>query len=210
MGLVPKNLNVPGEEKFSGKGISYCANCDGPFYKDRTVAVIGGGNAALDAAEVMSKIAKKVYLVQLFDNFTGFEVLVNEVRGRDNIEIHTGTKVTELVGAEKLEKIKIQEVASGKESEIAVDGMFIEIGREAKTGIVKELVKTDDRNQIIVNECCATSQPGIFAAGDVTQTPFKQITVACGQGTTAALAAYQYLQMHGNKRCRVCCPTKEE
>lgn len=209
LGLAPKNLNIPGEKEFGGKGISYCANCDGPFFKGKTVAVIGGGNAALDAAEIMSKIAKQVYIVQLFDNFSGFEILVKEIQSRANIQSYMGSELTEIIGTEKVEKIKVKNNKSGEVSELDVDGVFIEVGRIAKTDLVKDLVKTDERDQIIVNDCCSTSQPGLFAAGDVTQVPFKQITIASGQGTIAALAAYQYLQLQSNKRCKVCCPNKD-
>jgi thioredoxin-disulfide reductase len=210
LGLSPRKLNIPGEKEFSGKGVSYCANCDGPFFKDKIVAVVGGGNAALDAAEVMSKIAKQVYLIQHNRSFTAFEALVDEVKNRKNINIYLDNDVVEVGGADKVKKIKIQNHKNGDIKELAVDGVFIEIGREAKTELIQKIVKTDQSNQIIVNDCCATSAFGLFAAGDVTQTPFKQITIACGQGTTAALAAYQYLQLKSHKDCQICCPKEEK
>ncbi|OGF25738.1 thioredoxin-disulfide reductase [Candidatus Falkowbacteria bacterium RIFOXYB2_FULL_47_14] len=200
MGLQPRRLAIPGEEKFGGRGISYCANCDGPFYKNKTVAVVGGGNSALDAAEVLSKIASKVYLIHHNQSLKAFEGLVDEVKSRENIEMMLDREVKEISGNDKLEKIKILNCRTKEETDLIVDGLFIEIGRIAHTDLVKDLVKRDERDQVIVDEKCATSEPGIFAAGDVTQVPYKQITIATGQATIAALAAYQYLQVKSGKK----------
>ncbi len=196
MGLVPRRLAVPGEEKLTGKGVSYCATCDGPIYRDKTVAVVGGGNSAVDAAEMLSKIASKVYLIHRRDEFRAFEALVNEAKSRPNVEFILNSEIKEIIGDSKLEKIKIFNKKNSQESELAVDGLFIEVGRIASTDIVADLVKLDKQNQIIVDEKCQTSMPGMFAAGDVTPVEFKQITIACGQATIAALAAYQYVQMN--------------
>jgi thioredoxin-disulfide reductase len=200
MGLSPRRLAVPGEEELNGKGVSYCANCDGPFYKGKTVAVIGGGNSALDAAEVLSKIAAKVYLIHRSEAFQGFEALVDEVKARPNIEIILNAETKEIAGADKVEKIKLLDKNSGEEKEISLDGVFIEVGRIASTDIVSDLVERNDRAQIIVNTKTETKTPGLFAAGDVTDTEYKQITVAIGQATTAALSAYQYLQLKEGKK----------
>lgn len=200
MGLMPRRLAIAGEEKFNGRGVSYCANCDGPFYKNKTVAVVGGGNAALDAAEVLSKIAEKVYLIHRSQNFKAFEALVEEVKNRHNIEMILDSEVNEISGHERVEKIGVLNKITKNISELKLDGVFIEVGRIAHTDLVKDLVKRDERDQILVDDRCATSEPGVFAAGDVTQVVFKQITIAAGQGTIAALSAYQYLQLKsGNK-----------
>ena len=199
MGLSPRRLAIRGEDKLTGKGISYCANCDGPFYKEKTVAVIGGGNSALDAAEVLSKIAKKVYLVHRRKEFRGFEALIEEVKAKENIELVLDSEVIEIMGEEKLEKIKVKNLKDNTEKEINLDGLFIEVGRIAHTDLVGDLVKRDKKSQIIIDTKGQTSTPGIFAAGDVTQTEFKQITIACGQATIAALSAYQYLQLKQSK-----------
>lgn len=195
MGLSHRLLNVPGEAEFTGKGISYCANCDGPFFKNKTVAVIGGGNCALDAAEVMGKMASKVYLVSRDDKLIGFESVIAKIKNKDNIEIIYNSNVKEVLGENKVTSINIVNHKNNEERELPVDGIFVEIGREARTDLVQNLVKTDNQNQIVIDAEGATSTPGIFAAGDVTNVPFKQITIAVGQGTIAALSAYKYLQL---------------
>jgi thioredoxin reductase len=193
MGLSPRRLEIPGEKEFNGRGVTYCANCDAPFYKNKDVAVIGGGNSALDAAEYLSKIANQVYLIHRREEFRAFEALIEEVEARDNIELVKNSEVKNIEGQEKVERIRVYNKKEDKETEIQVQGVFIEVGRIAKTDLVADLVERNEGSQIKTNEICETATPGLYAAGDVTTTPFKQITVACGQGTIAALAAYQYL-----------------
>ncbi|MFA7377521.1 MAG: FAD-dependent oxidoreductase [Patescibacteria group bacterium] len=196
MGLAPRRLAVPGEIELSGRGVSYCANCDGPFYRDRKVAIIGGGNSALDAAEYMSKVASEVYLVHRSESFRAFDILVSEVMKKKNINIYTNTEVRHIVGEDKVEKIIIFDKSENKEREIAVDGVFIEIGRIASTDLLADFVERDEKAQIIAKANMETKTPGIFAAGDVVSCEFKQITIAMGQATIAALSAYQYIQMN--------------
>ena len=200
MGLKPNRLEIPGETEFNGKGVTYCANCDGPFYRNKVVAVVGGGNSALDAAEVLSKIASKVYLIHRSDKYKCFETLLGEVRQRENIEILENTCITKITGDNKVKKILIKNLIDEKEEELAVDGVFIEIGRRAHTDLVEDLVERDARSQIVIDKNCNTSTPGIFAAGDVTTVEYKQISVAVGAATIAALAAYQYLQLKEGKK----------
>jgi len=199
MGLSPRRLAVPGEVEFSGKGVSYCANCDGPFFRQKAVAVIGGGNSALDAAEVLSKIAKQVYLIHHSAQFKAFEALLEEVKARDNIEMINNTEVKDIIGDGKVEKIKVFNNETKIVREIELDGVFIEVGRIASTDLVADLVERNAKNQIITNSNGETKTPGLFAAGDVTECEFKQITVAMGQATVAALSAYQYLQLKGGQ-----------
>lgn len=199
MGLAPRRLAIAGEKEFAGKGVSYCANCDAPLYKNKIVGVVGGGNAALDAAEVLSKIAKKVYLIHRSEKFAAFDGLVDEIKTRENIEILLNSEVKEITGGDKLEKLKVFDSKENATTELDADGLFIEVGRIAHTDLVENLVERDARGQIIVNEKCQTSTEGVFAAGDVTQIEYKQITTATGQGTIAALAAYQYLQLKTGK-----------
>lgn len=195
MGLSPAKLNLANEKEFTGKGISYCANCDGPLYKNKIVAIVGGGNAALDAAEVLSKIAKKVYLVHRKNHFRGFEILADKIKNNPNIIKMMESEITQIIGKEKLEEIIIANINSKEEQMIKVDGLFIEIGHIADTALAADLVKRDEKNQIIIDEKCQTDLPGLFAAGDVTSRGYKQIVIACGQGAIAALSAYKYLQL---------------
>ncbi len=194
LGLIPKQLKVPGENDFNGKGISYCANCDGPFYRNKIVSVIGGGNSAFDAAEVMSKIANKVFILNRSEKYRAFDVLVKKVKEIKNVEIINNAEPKEIIGEKKVEKIKYLNNKNNKEEEIKTDGVFIEIGRKANTKIVDHLVKTDEFGEIIVDKNNMTSTTGLFAAGDVVSGTFKQIPIASGQGTQAALSAYQYIQ----------------
>jgi thioredoxin reductase (NADPH) len=194
IGLSPRRLAVPGEIEFGGKGVSYCANCDGPLYRGKNVAVVGGGNAAFDAAEVLSKIASQVYLIHRNKEFKAFDALVSEVENKENIIILSDTKIKEITGDGKVEKIVYTNI-SEEEQEIKVDGVFIEIGRIASTDLVAEFIDRDEKMQLTVNNKMETKTPGMFAAGDVANaSEFKQITVAIGQATIAALAAYKYLQ----------------
>ncbi len=195
MGLSPRRLAIPGEVELSGKGVSYCANCDGPFYRDKTVAVVGGGNAALDAAEVLSKIAKEVYLIHRRDAFRGFETLVDLIKNKANIKILFNTEIKNILGTERVEKIKVFDNLSKKDSVVTVDAVFIEVGRIAATDLVADFVERSQRHQIIANQMMETKTPGLFAAGDVIDSEFKQISIATGSATIAALSAYQYLQL---------------
>ncbi len=194
IGLSPKRLEIPGEKKFAGKGVTYCANCDAPFYKNKDVVVVGGGNSALDAAEYLSKIANKVYLVHRREEFRAFESLIEGVKDKNNIQLVKNSEIKQIEGGETVKQVKVYNKQQDKESEIEAQGVFIEIGRIATTDLVEKFVERNEKSQIKINEKCETTTPGMYAAGDVTTTPFKQITVACGQGTIATLAAYQYVQ----------------
>ena len=193
-GAEHRHLGVPGEEKLIGRGVAFCANCDGPLFRDKIVAVVGGGNSALDAAEVLSKIAREVYLIHQFNEFQAFEAFVKKVLAAPNIKPIMGGKVEEVLGGNRLEKIKIKKQNDGALLEIAVNGLFVEIGLEIKTGLVEGLAERNKQKEVIINEKSETSMPGLFAAGDCASTAFKQITVAAGAGTTAALSAYRYIQ----------------
>ncbi len=199
LGLSPRRLAIPGEIELSGKGVSYCATCDGPFYKNQKVAVVGGGNSALDAAEVLSKIASEVYLIHRGSEFRGFESLVKDVNERENVKIMLNSELKEIIGQDKVEKIKVIHNLDNSEEEIELAGVFVEVGRIASTDLVSELADRSEKNQIIIDSEGKTKTPGLFAAGDVTSCEVKQITVATGQATIASLSAYKYLQMTTGK-----------
>ncbi|MEM5773260.1 MAG: thioredoxin-disulfide reductase [Candidatus Aenigmatarchaeota archaeon] len=201
-GKKPRSLNIPGEKEFIGKGVSYCANCDAPLFKNKIVAVVGGGNSALDAALLLSKFANKVFLIHRRDEFRGFEAFVEEVKKKKNVEFLMSTILTEIKGEQKVSSVIVKNLKTGEIKEVAVDGVFIEIGYDVDPSLVKGLVKLDEYNQIVVDSKCRTFypnsekiRPGIFAAGDATNVIFKQVVVAAGEGAKAALAAYNYL--HG-------------
>jgi len=198
-GKTPRSLGVNGEDEYTGKGVSYCATCDAPLFRDKKVVVVGGGNSAFDAALLLSKIAEKVYLVHRREGFRAFEGIVNEAKSKDNIEFVLNSVVEEVRGDKFLKSVMVKNKDSGDMREIEAEGMFVEVGSEVKTDFVKGLVKVDETNQIITNKNTETSHPGIFAAGDVTDTPFKQIVVAAGEGCKAALAAYNYIHGFENK-----------
>lgn len=191
-GLIPQSLDVPGEDDLAGKGVSYCATCDSPLFRDKIVAVVGGGNSALDAADLLSRFATKVYLIHRRDEFRGEEIIVNKVKNTKNIEIIFNSKVTEISGDKFVEGIKLIN-NEGKESQLEVGGVFVEIGRKTKTDFLKGFIDLNGRGQIKISRDCETSEPGIFAAGDVTDVRFKQIGIAVGEGTKAALKAYGYI-----------------
>jgi thioredoxin reductase (NADPH) len=193
-GKTPRSLGVEGEEKFTGKGVSYCATCDMPVFRNKTVAILGGGNSALDAAIYGSKIAKQIYIVHRREGFRADEVELKNAKKAKNIEFVLNAIPKEIKGDKFVKSIIVEDVNTKQTRDIPVDGIFVEIGYEVKTDIVAHLVKLDELKQIIIDNTCSTSQPGIFAAGDITNTPMKQSIVAAGEGAKAALSAYHYLQ----------------
>ncbi len=188
-GKSPTKLNAKGEDKFLGRGVSYCVNCDGNFFKNKIVAVVGGGNSALEGALTLASICQKVFLIHRRDSFRAESVLIEKVLANNNIEIVYNDAIGEILGDDKVNAINTN---NGKN--IALDGVFVEIGHSADTSIVKELVDTDENQLIVTNLDCSTSTEGVFAAGDITNHPFKQLIIASGQGATAALSAVKYLQ----------------
>ncbi len=193
-GKSPRTLGLPGEKNFIGRGISTCATCDAPLYKNKTVAVIGGGNSALDAVVLLGKIAKKIYLIHRREEFRGDEITVDRVKKLKNVEILYNTMVKKFQG-DKLIKSIVTENKKDKEiRELKIDGVFLEIGYEVKTDFLKGILKLDKIGEIIIDDRCRTSEPGIFAAGDVTIVPFKQTVISAGDGAKAALEAHRYLQ----------------
>jgi alkyl hydroperoxide reductase subunit F len=192
-GKRPRQLNVPGEQELLGRGVTYCAICDGPVFADMKVAVIGGGNSALEAAEDMVKIAEHVHLASLTP-LTGDQILIDKVKGANNLTMFLEHEVLEIKGRNSVEAIKIRDLKGKQEKELKVGGVFIEIGLIPNSELVKELVTLNRLGEIEVNCGNETSVPGLFAAGDVTNVPEKQIVVAAGEGAKASLQAHRYLQ----------------
>ena len=198
-GAVPRKLGLPNEDKFKGNGISYCATCDAPFYKNKNVAVIGGGNAALDAALLLAKFAKQVYLVHRRDEFKGEAVRVDDVKKLSNIEIILNSEVKEIKGEKNITGVTVVRNDNGESRDLEVNGIFVEIGHIVESEFISKMVTLDQRRQIIVNDKNETNVPGVFAAGDATTVPWKQIIIAAGEGAKAALSTYGYLQKINSK-----------
>ncbi|HBX23126.1 MAG TPA: FAD-binding protein [Desulfotomaculum sp.] len=191
-GKYPRRLNVPGEKKFTGQGVSYCAVCDGPFFEGKPVAVIGGGNSALEAVIDMLKIAVHVYVVSIED-WNADPVLAERALQAQNITVLKGYQTLSINGEENVRSITIRSLESGEEKELAVEGVFVEIGTMPSNEPVKGLVQINKLGEIEVDCSCNTNVPGLFAAGDVTSIPEKQVIVAAGEGAKAALGAYRHL-----------------
>lgn len=193
-GLAHRHLGAPGEQELGGRGVSYCATCDGPFFKGKTVVVVGGGNSAVDAALLLARIATKVYLVHRGDGFNAEAVLVEQLK-QPNIELVLSSVVKKINGKDRVESVIINNVADvNNEREITTQGVFIEVGYVVNSKLIEGLVDLDQRKQIKISPDAETSQPGIFAAGDITTITYKQIVISAGWGATAALKANEYLQ----------------
>jgi thioredoxin reductase (NADPH) len=201
-GKTPRDLNVPGEQQFKGKGVSYCAVCDGPLFKQKRVGVVGIGDPSLDAALFLKGIASKVYIIHQTSTPIGTEETIRLLQNEKNVSFMPNSIVKGINGTSKVESLTIantktkstSSLSSSSESKVDVDGIFVEMGYIAKTDFIKELVQLNSSNEIIVDKYCATSTPGIFAAGDVTDVPYKQAVISAGQGSIAALSAYNYIQ----------------
>lgn len=193
-GKNPRLLNVPGEKEFIGKGVGYCVTCDGPIFSGKEVAVIGGGNAGLEAAIELQRYAKKVYLLEETDILKGDEVNQDKLKDGGKTEFIFGAKIKEIKGEKFVSGIVYQDVKSGVDKELPVSGLFIEIGSIPSSDFIGKLADINEGGEIVVNQKTnETKTPGIFAAGDVTDGIYKQIVIACGDGAKAALSAYSYL-----------------
>jgi alkyl hydroperoxide reductase subunit F len=189
-GRRPRELNVPGEREFKNRGVTYCATCDAPLFKDVDVAVVGGGNSGLEAVLQLMKIASKIYLIEIMSQLKADPILVEKAMASNKVEILTSTRVLEIIGDKTVRGIKVQK--GGETFSLPVRGVFVEIGSMPNSEIV-DFVEKNQWGEIIVNCACETSFPGLFAAGDVTNVPEKQIVIAAGEGCKATLSAFRYL-----------------
>ena len=194
-GAAHRKLAVPGSEKFENRGISYCASCDGAFYHGKDVAVIGGGNSALDDALLLSEICNKVYLIHRRDEFRGAKVLQEQVKKTENIELVLDTVIEEIKGEGQVQSIDISNKKTKEKRSLPVDGVFMAVGTMPNTESFSGLVKMDDAGYIIAGEDTKTSRPGIFAAGDLRTKPLRQVITAAADGANAITAVEEYL--HG-------------
>ena len=195
-GAVPKRLGVPGEEKFLGRGVSFCGTCDGPFYKEQVVAAVGGGDTAVKESVFLTKFAKKVYQIHRRDQLRAEAILQERAFANDKIEFVWDSVVIQISGSTGVEKITVKNVKTNKNKELAVDGCFIWVGIHPKTEFLENKVKLDSSGFVIVDTNMKTSVPGVFAAGDVRNTPLRQVVTAVGDAAIAAFSAQHYIESH--------------
>ena len=192
-GVTHRHMGMEKEIKLTGAGVSYCATCDGAFFRGKDVAVIGGGNTALQDADFLSNYCNKVYLVHRRDEFRGDVSLVETLKTRENIEFVLSATVKDIKGENMVEGILINDKKTGEDFEIAVSGIFVAIGQIPQNQIFEDVVKLDDYGFILASEDCLTSHPGIFVAGDCRTKEVRQLTTAAADGAVAALAACKYI-----------------
>ena len=192
-GLKHRKLGLEREKELTGSGVSYCAVCDGAFYKGKTVAVAGGGNTALSDALFLSSYCEKVYLIHRRDKFRGEDSLAEQLKKRANVQFLLSAEVTALLGENFLSGIKVKEKLSGKTVRLDVEGLFVAVGQVPENEIFKDLIALDDDGYIDAGEDCVTNRPGIFAAGDCRRKSVRQLTTAAADGSVAALGACKYI-----------------
>ena len=199
-GSKNRKLGLINEEKLIGKGISYCSTCDGIFYKDKIVAIIGGGNNAIDDALYLSNIASKVYLIYRQKEFKIDSINLNKLKEQHNVEFILDSNIIDINGEEKLENITIKNNETGNETNLDIDGLFIAIGHIPVSSMCKNIINTDKLGYIISSEDCNTNIEGIFAAGDIRIKTVRQLTTACSDGTIAAINACKYLNKKNTEK----------
>lgn len=192
-GAKRRKLNCPGEESLLGKGVSYCATCDGSFFKDKVVCIVGGGNTALEDALYLSNICKTVYIIHRRDTFRGEQFLINSALDKNNIKVIYDSSVTKINGTKKVESICIKNLQSNEITELDTNGIFIAIGLEPDTSMFKGIINMDRNNYIESNEDCLTNIKGIFVAGDCRTKSLRQIVTATADGAVSAFQVSKYL-----------------
>ncbi|MBE6047803.1 MAG: thioredoxin-disulfide reductase [Clostridium sp.] len=192
-GATPKKLPIDTEKKFFGKGIHYCAVCDGAMYSGKIVSVVGGGNAALEEAVFLSRFAKKVYVIRRYDYFRGEKSVLEEADNNEKIEILYNKDLIAVAGNEFVEKIIIKDTLTGEEKEMQMNAVFVYIGTEPKTSEFRQYINLNESGYIVTNEVMETNVPGVFAVGDVRDKKYRQITTAVSDATIAALEAEKYI-----------------
>jgi len=192
-GARPRKLNVPGEEKYTGRGVSYCATCDGPLFKNKKVAIVGGGNAVAEEAIYLSRFAGSVNVIHRRQDLRAAPILQKKIRENKKINFILSSVVTQIKGAQKVEAVTIKDLVSGKESDFNCDGVFIYIGYEPETLFLKGKLKMDESGLILTDENMATSVEGIFACGDCRQKRLYQVINACADGALAADSVYKFI-----------------
>ena len=192
-GSTLRQLGIPGEEEFFGRGVSQCATCDGPLYMNQTVAVVGGGDSATDEALVLTEYCEKVLLIHRRDSFRAQKALVDQVTSNRKIEVLWNTVIEEVAGADTVSVLKIRNTVTNLENALELSGLFVYVGLEPASGFVDGLLKTDNAGHIPVNVSMETEVPGVYAIGDVRQNSSSQLVSVAGDGATAAISAFKYI-----------------
>lgn len=195
-GKHSRTLDIPGEKEYTGRGVSYCATCDGPFYRKKTVAIVGGGDSAVQAAIELAKLCPKVYLL-VRSRIRAQEILVKRMKELENVKVYMGYTPEEVKGDKKVQGLVIKNKADRKTEELSVDGVFVEAGGIPNNSYLPSDVKVNSLGEIMTNKEGETNVDGLFAAGDVTDCRNKQVIIAAGEGAAAALAAHEYLLRSG-------------
>ena len=190
-GAHPRTVGFAGEEEFRGRGVAYCATCDGGFFRGRTAAVVGGGNSALEDALYLANLCKKVYIIYRRSSFRGFKSIADQVAARENIKVLYSSELTAVDGDFQDEQITDVNTQDGSQRQLAVDGLFIAIGMEPANEIFGDDLKLDERGFICAGEDCRTNLPGVFAAGDIRTKPLRQVITAAADGAVAAMSAFE-------------------
>jgi thioredoxin reductase (NADPH) len=193
-GATPNKLSVPGEERFTGRGVSYCATCDGALYRDKTVAVVGGGDAAVEEAIFLTRFARHVHIIHWMDHLQAVPIIQEEAKANDKISIRWNTVLTDICGDHEVRELSLQDVKTKEADTLQTDGVFIYIGITPQVEFVKDLVKMDKGGSIVTDRKMGTSVPGLYAAGDVRSDSIRQVVSAVGDGATASYFAYNYIQ----------------
>ncbi len=192
-GKTPRDLAVPGEQEFKGKGVSYCATCDGPMFKNKVVAIAGIGDIAAEAGLISAKYARQVFVLSKTDKLVAHPALTKALFKKSNVELLPFIQIQQLFGTDRLEKMQLMDLKTGIQKELAIDGLLVELGYVVDSHFLQNIVKLDEVEQVIVNQDQSTSHPGIFACGDATNSLYKQAVISAGNGATAALACYDWL-----------------
>ncbi len=192
-GANPRKLKIDGEERLAGMGVSYCATCDGAFFRNKITAVVGGGDVAVEDAIFLARLCKKVYVIHRRNKFRAVKSYINKLLSLENVEIIWDSVVEEIEGGEQVEKISVKNVKTGENTELLVDGIFIAIGNIPNSDVYKNIIRTDSNGYIVAGENCETNIPGVFAAGDVRTKELRQIITAASDGANSITAVEKYL-----------------
>ncbi|HDP70640.1 MAG TPA: thioredoxin-disulfide reductase [Actinobacteria bacterium] len=193
-GASPLRLNIPGEKELTGRGVSYCATCDGAFFKDKVVAVAGGGNAAIEEALFLTRFASKIFIIHRRDQLRADKILQEKIFKNGKVELILDSEIIKIFGESKVEGCVVRNKKSGHENRMAINGIFIYIGSIPNTNFLEDILKLDEKGYIITNDELQTSLPGVFAAGDVRKNKAKQVAIAVGEGALASISAQKYLE----------------